>query len=104
MSRNGIENLPEALEHFASSARFGLAEPDAMRRLHDLAKDLGAWCDPAAPIGRAVISALLDPARVREECVSVPFELSVMGQMAANYARRARRPGPGTGSVRDQVA
>jgi hypothetical protein len=66
MSRNGIENLPEALEqveaayrdartrppsdgkerlarrveHFASSARFGLAEPDAMRRLHDLTKDL----------------------------------------------------------------
>ena len=45
--------------------------------------------DPLDPVGRAMISALLDPARGREENVSVPFELWVMGRMTASFARRA---------------
>ncbi len=51
--------------------------------------------DPADPVGRAMVSALLDPARVREANVSVPFELWVMGQMTASFARQAGRRGPG---------
>jgi hypothetical protein len=53
---------------------------------------LGASRDPGDPVGRALITALLDPARVRETNVSVQFELWVMGQMAASLARRTRRP------------
>lgn len=47
---------------------------------------------PSDPISRALISALLDPARARQANVSVPFELWVMGQMTAGFARRASRP------------
>jgi hypothetical protein len=43
---------------------------------------------PSDPISRALISALLDPARARQANVSVPFELWVMGQMTASFARR----------------
>ena len=50
--------------------------------------------DPGDPVGRAMVSALLDPARVREANVSVPFELWVMGRMTASFARQARRRGP----------
>jgi GAF domain-containing protein len=35
---------------------------------------------PADPVGRALVTALLDPAHVREPDVSVPFELWVMGR------------------------
>jgi hypothetical protein len=52
---------------------------------------LGASPDPGDPVGRALMTALLDPARVRETNVSVPFELWVMGQLAASLARRTRR-------------
>ena len=47
--------------------------------------------DPPDPVARAIVSALLDPARVREAEVSVPFELWVMGRMTASFARRADR-------------
>jgi GAF domain-containing protein len=50
--------------------------------------------DPPDPFGRAMVSALLDPARVREADVSVPFELWVMGRMTVSFARRAGRRGP----------
>ena len=56
--------------------------------------------DPADPVGGAMVSALLDPARVREANVSVPFELWVMGQMAASFARQAGRRGPGRNGPR----
>jgi hypothetical protein len=35
---------------------------------------------PADPVGRAMVTAMPDPARVREADVSVPFELWVMGR------------------------
>jgi GAF domain-containing protein len=56
-----------------------------------VSRHLGATRDPGDPVGRAVVSALLDPARVREATVSVQFELWVMGQMAASLARRTER-------------
>ena len=37
-SSNG--QLAQRAEHFTSAVRFGLDAPDAMRRLHDLTKDL----------------------------------------------------------------
>jgi len=49
---------------------------------------------PADPVGRAMVTALLDPARAREADVSVPFELWVMGRMTLSFARRAGRRGP----------
>ena len=49
---------------------------------------------PADPVGRAMVTALLDPARVREADVSVPFELWVMGWMTASFARRLGLRGP----------
>jgi hypothetical protein len=49
---------------------------------------------PADPVGRAMVTALLDPARVQEADVSVPFELWVMGRMTVSFARRAGRCGP----------
>ncbi|HEX6452432.1 MAG TPA: hypothetical protein VF060_23600 [Trebonia sp.] len=42
---------------------------------------------PADPVGRALVTALLDPARVREPDVSVPFELWVMRRMTVGLAR-----------------
>jgi len=59
-----------------------------------VSRHLGASRDPGDPVGRAVVSALLDPARVREATVSVQFELWVMGQMAASLARRTERRAP----------
>ena len=59
-----------------------------------ISRHLGASRDPGDPVGRAVVSALLDPARVREATVSVQFELWVMGQMAASLARRTERRAP----------
>ena len=50
--------------------------------------------DPPDPFARAMVSTLLDPARVREADVSVPFELWVMGRMTASFAHRAGRRGP----------
>jgi hypothetical protein len=50
---------------------------------------LGASRAPGDPVGRAVVSAMLDPARVAT--VPVQFELWVMGQMAASLARRTER-------------
>jgi GAF domain len=50
--------------------------------------------DPPDPVGRAMVSALLDPARAGEADVSVPFELWVIGRMTASFARRAGRRGP----------
>jgi hypothetical protein len=47
--------------------------------------------DPGDPVGRAVISALLDPTPARQPNGSVPFELWVMGQMTASIARRQPR-------------
>jgi GAF domain-containing protein len=48
---------------------------------------------PADPVGRALVTALLDPARVGEPDVSVPFELWVMGRMTVSFARlRGRSP------------
>jgi GAF domain-containing protein len=49
---------------------------------------------PADPVGRALVTALLDPAHVGEPDVSVPFELWVMGRMTVSFARRAGRQGP----------
>ena len=49
---------------------------------------------PADPVGRAMVTALLDPARAWEADVSVPFELWVMGRMTVSFARRAGRRGP----------
>jgi GAF domain-containing protein len=51
--------------------------------------------DPGDPVGRAVISALLGSAQSRQANGSVPFQLWVMGQMTASFARRASRPDPG---------
>jgi len=47
---------------------------------------------PSDPISRALVSALLDPARARPANVSVPFELWVMSQMTASFARRTSGP------------
>lgn len=44
---------------------------------------------PADPVGRAVVTALLGPARVREPDVSVPFELWVMRRMTVSRPRWA---------------
>jgi GAF domain-containing protein len=49
---------------------------------------------PADPVGRAFVTALLDPAHVGDPDVSVPFELWVMGRMTVSFARRAGRRGP----------
>src|SRR5579871_4436951 len=49
---------------------------------------------PADPAGRAVVAAPLDPGRVREADVSVPFDLSVVGRMTLSFPRRAGRRGP----------
>ncbi|MBO0822777.1 MAG: hypothetical protein J2P27_02830 [Actinobacteria bacterium] len=49
----------------------------------------------ADPFGRAIVTALLDPARVREPDVSVPFESWIMGRMTVSFAGRADRRGPG---------
>ena len=38
--QNGQNGASRRAEHFAASVRFGLAEPDAMTRLHGLTKDL----------------------------------------------------------------
>ncbi len=43
---------------------------------------------PPDPVGRAMVTALLDPARAREADVSVPFELWVIGRMTVSFARR----------------
>jgi GAF domain-containing protein len=51
-------------------------------------RHLGLWSRHDQD-GRAAISGLLDPARVREAGVSVPFELWVMGRMTASFAGRA---------------
>jgi GAF domain-containing protein len=48
---------------------------------------------PADPVGRALVTALLDPDRVGEPDVSVPFELWVMGRMKVSLACRAGRRG-----------
>jgi hypothetical protein len=48
---------------------------------------------PADPVGRALVTVLLDPAHVGEPDVSVPFELCVMGRMTVSLARRAGRRG-----------
>jgi len=64
-----------------------------------VSRHLGASRDPGDPVGRAVVSALLDPARVREATVSVQFELWVMGQMAASLARRTERRAPRAGAI-----
>ena len=64
-----------------------------------VSRHLGASRDPGDPVGRAVVSALLDPARVREPTVSVQFELWVMGQMAASLARRTERRAPRAGAI-----
>jgi hypothetical protein len=56
--------------------------------------------DPADPVGRAMVSALLDSARVREANVSVPFELWVMGRATASFARQAGRRGPDRNGLR----
>jgi hypothetical protein len=52
--------------------------------------------DPPDPVGRAMVSALLDPACVREADVSVPFELWVIGRMT----RELRPPGRPTWAER----
>lgn len=44
---------------------------------------------PTDPVGRALVTALLDPARVRGPDVSVPFELRVMRRMTVSLARWA---------------
>ena len=49
---------------------------------------------PPDPVGRAMVTALLDPVRVPEADMSVPFELWVMGRMTTSFARRAGRRGP----------
>lgn len=49
---------------------------------------------PADPFGRAMVTALLDPARIREPDVSVPFESWVMSRMTVSFAGRADRRGP----------
>ena len=46
-----------------------------------------------------MVTALLDPARVQEADVSVPFELWVMGRMTVSFARRAARRAPGAQPV-----
>ena len=50
---------------------------------------------PADPVSRGTVTALLDPARIREPDVSVPFELWVMGRITVSFAHRAGRRGPG---------
>jgi hypothetical protein len=52
---------------------------------------------PADPVSRGTVTALLDPARIREPDVSVPFELWVMGQMTVSFAHRAGRRGRAAG-------
>ena len=49
---------------------------------------------PADPVGRALVTALLDPARVGQPDVPVPFGLWVMGRMTVSFVRRAGRRGP----------
>ena len=68
MATTGIENLPEPL---------------AWAQILDPVTGSLGIVTPAA------ISALLDPARVREASVSVPFELWVTGRRTASFAGRA---------------
>jgi hypothetical protein len=49
---------------------------------------------PADPVGRELVTALLDPAHVGEPDVGVPFELWVMGRMTVGFARLGARQGP----------
>ena len=44
---------------------------------------------PADPVGRALVTALLDPAHVGEPDVSVPFELWVMVRMTVSLRGRS---------------
>jgi hypothetical protein len=84
MTMSGIENLPELLEqaearyrnaethlppvgqealarrvqHFASAVRFGLAEPAAMQRLHEVTKDLRTVPQLSSQLPRVLDGAL----------------------------------------------
>jgi hypothetical protein len=81
----GIQNLPDPL------ARAEAAYRDPAAQLAPVSRNR---------LARAMVSALLDPARVREANVSVPFELWVMGRMTASFARQAGRRGPGRNGPR----
>ncbi len=54
----GRETLARRVQHFASSLRFGLDEPAAMRRLHEVSKDLGALPRFSALLPRILEGAL----------------------------------------------
>ena len=89
MLTTGIQTPPEPLAQAQASYHDGFAGEALTRHPGRPSGD-----GPAHPVDRAMVTALLDPARVREADVSVPFELSVMGRMALSFARRAGRRGP----------
>ena len=92
--RHGLDALPAP----APPVRSGPADHGTVRRLRrrgdDPAPGPASGGGPADPVGRAMVTARLDPARVREADASVPFELWVMGRMTARFARRAGRRWP----------
>jgi len=77
MLTTGTQNLPEPLARVRAAC-------------HGTARLAPASADRLA---RALVTARLDPAHVREPDVPVPFELWVMGRMTVCFARRAGRPG-----------
>src|SRR5258708_27533012 len=54
----GEERLARRVQHFASAVRFGLADPDAMRCLHDLTKDLRTIPRPDSLLPKVLEGAL----------------------------------------------
>jgi GAF domain len=54
----GREMLARRVQHFASSLRFGLEQPAAMRRLHEVSKDLGTLPRFSALLGKVLEGAL----------------------------------------------
>jgi hypothetical protein len=87
--------------HFRRPRRPSDRELRIMELYSDLAGDavtrrlgISPQHDPGDPVGRAVISALLNGGYPRHASVSVPFELWVMGQMTAVFTRRDGRTHP----------
>ena len=95
MLTTGTQNLQEPLARAQAACRdrtVRLAPASADRlgwRVEHFASSVREIAVGSA--GRALVTTLLDPARVREPDVSVPFELWVMGRLTVSFARWADR-------------
>jgi len=94
--RHGLDALPAPAPPVRSGSAGHGAVCGFRRRVADQAPGPGErWRSACSGRpGDGLGPALLDPARVREADVSVPFEFWVMGRMTASFARRAGRRGP----------